>query len=95
MYDEQRMTLADEVIITIEDELTRRIPWILKRTQEQELSLLQRIVDEGCLSWIQAKNHLGGDKEALNAIKRAKAHQLVVGGARKGHTYYDITNCRT
>lgn len=92
IYDEQRMTLADEVIINIEDELTREIPWLLKRTQDKELELLQRIADEGQLSWSVARKRLGGDDKAKLAIKRAKAHQLIVGDSRKGHTYYDITN---
>lgn len=92
LYDEQRMTLADEVIIGIEDELTREIPWILKRTKEPELQLLQIIVNEGALAWDVCKNRLGGNKGALISIKRAKSHQLIVGDSRNGRTFYDITN---
>ena len=92
IYDEQRMTLCDEVIIGIEDELVRELPWIMKRTSDMEITLLQRIINEGVLSSHMAKKHLGGGEEANTAIKRAKSHQLIVAESRGGHTFFDISN---
>lgn len=88
-YDEMRMTLADEAIIRVEDAMAQKIPTILQRTTEKELDILSLIMTEGPASYDKIQTRIGEGYK--NALKRVKAHQLVITERRKAHSWFDIT----
>lgn len=89
-YDEMRMTLADEAIVRVEDAMSLNIPKVLQRVSKAEIKLLRMIIDKGQpLAYTTIKdNH----EEYKQAIKRAKAHQLIVVDRQKNTSHYDITD---
>lgn len=88
-YDELRNTLADEVLVNIEDAMSRKIPHILRRTEELDLKILDVIKQEGPTSYDKLILRYGDP--AKSAIRRLKAHQLVSVDRRAAHSYYDLT----
>lgn len=89
-YDGMRQTLADEVLVKIQDAMSQKIPWILKRTHDCDLRLLERILNHGPIG--TQVIYRNDDGEAKEMVTRLKAHQLVISNIRKGHPYLDITD---
>ena len=89
-YDKKRMTLADEMLINIQDQMARKIPWILKRTTMDDIVLLLAIIADGVLSWGTVKKLFG--EKSSRVLKRCRAHQLIIPVRRGTHYHYDITS---
>ena len=94
VYDEMRMTLADEAIVRVEDAMAQNIPKVLERTSKTEIKLLSMLDERGgALAYNTIKGNL--PEAYKEAIKRAKAHQLVVVDRQKTTSRYHITDFGT
>ena len=90
VYDGMRQTLADEVLVNIQDQISKKTSWIMRRTKPCDIALLERIMREGPISSQRIIRGDGG--EGLEMITRCKAHQLIVSELRKGKSYLDISD---
>ena len=91
-YDEMRMSLVDEVFVSMQDQMSEdTVSGILKRMQPIDYSLLNFIKNVGPINHHQLKAELGdiGKK----ALTRCKARGLIV-PRRKSKAYYvyDLTD---
>lgn len=91
-YDQMRMTLADEILVNIEDAMAQKIPWIIKRCQPIDFTALQRIVERGALMYDSIREVAPTLEQGSDMITRLKARQLIIPERRGSHTWYDITN---
>ena len=89
-YDKMRMTLADEMLVNIQDEMARKLPFILKRTEAEDVQLLERLRDDSVISY-QTIHKMFGDSTS-QILKRCKAHQLIIPVRRGSNSFYDISN---
>lgn len=91
-YDEMRMALVEEVIVSVEDSIAEdSVGYILKRISPIERKLLERIREHGPISHQQLSNEMG--KLGQAALAHCKARGLIV-PSRKGVRYYvyDLTD---
>lgn len=88
-YDEQRMSLADEVFVRIDDAILETgLQKALKLIKSDDLKLLQAIDDLGPISHDKAKEHVAKD-----TIVRCKARNFVLSFPKSGGNYYlELTN---
>ncbi|MGD0071390.1 MAG: hypothetical protein ABSB71_07940 [Candidatus Bathyarchaeia archaeon] len=92
-YDEQRMSLVDELNIAIEDKIIENdLERTIKRMIPGDYDLLQTIYQEGPMSEYDIKNT--NDPETIKeAIKRCRARNLLVTVRGAGSHYkQDLTN---
>jgi hypothetical protein len=89
-YDEMRVSLADEVLTNIEDAMAQKIPFLLKRLDEDDVALLTDIRMHGPIPDDGPRR-----ERYTESILKCKARQLVVSTKRentKGTYHLDITN---
>ena len=90
IYDEMRMTLADEAIVRVEDAMAQGIPKVLQRTSKAEIKLLGLIKERGPMAYNTIKDNM--PKHYKEAIKRCKAHQLIIVDRQPNTSHYNITD---
>ena len=91
VYDEMRMTLADEAIVRVDDAMSLTIPKTLERTSKGEIKLLSLLVErDGPINYSVIKDKLPNTYKS--AIRRTKSHQLIVLNRKKKTSRYDITD---
>lgn len=91
-YDEMRMALVDEVIVSVEDSIAEdSVGYVLKRMQPLDHRLLNIIRAHGPISHQTLSRELG--KPGQQALARCKARGLIV-PSRKSEAYYvyDLTD---
>lgn len=91
-YDEMRMSLADEVILKIEDAITEsEADRILKLIQPEDIQILDFILERGPIEYHNIQGRFG--KSMKKSIVRLKARCLITPILIKGKYYrYDITD---
>jgi len=91
-YDEMRMSLVDEVFVSMQDQMSEdTVAGVIKRMQPIDYNLLKLIKNVGPIHHRKLKDEFG--EKGKKALVRCKARGLIV-PRRKGKAYYvyDLTD---
>jgi hypothetical protein len=89
-YNDLRTGLADEVIERIKDSMAGRIPLLLRRLNDTDMTTLQELVNEGPMTEYKRKTWFVDEREKTE--NKLKAHQLATIDRRGTAHYLDITS---
>jgi len=92
-YDEMRMSLVDEVLVSITDTMVDdTLSSVIRRLEPIDIQLMEFIKLKGPINYHSIYETVGR-KKGKNAMSRCKARGLVVPKRQKGHHYiYDLTD---